>query len=700
MKCALIFPPTSDPTQPYSSLPCLSAFLHARGNHTAIIVDANVEFFRTILTPAGIIKGRDRVQDRLTQLEELQRLEPSDASWYRRAMQSLLKSPFIIDGIGQAMAAISKPETFSSLGSLNECKRIINEAVELLSCAWEPVTFKLGGAGDLHFATPADVGRLVEKSDNPYTDFLKTHTLRAIRDVAIVGISITYRDQILPAFTLSRLIRSNMPGLPVIFGGNLPSIWYEAVENCPEIFDWCDYLIAFEGETALESLLTAIDTGTSLERVPNLVYRDGGKIVKTEVRSERLSDLPTPDYNQLPLHKYLAPEPVFFVYTSRGCYWSRCEFCSVSPSMYGTPRIREPDLVHCDISSLHEKYNARYFSFADDCIQPKMLLALSDLLIKNGPKISWQCEVRFESAFDETLLAKMKEAGCKNLIFGLESFSESVLKKMNKGVNPECIRTVLEACRRVGIAFNLQFFFGFPGESKTEAEITQRFIEEQAYGPATFSFGIFELHKNSPVSRHSDKYNITLEDTFNPLSIILAYGPKPSHAIEVKTNLQEYLSKRTHFPHAGLSLNAHTIIFLAQTGVQALSTLYTSQKIYKPKWQDTLSYALLTPGSHQHIKNFKFGTESFSYQEKSEKCREKESRKSTILYDYILDSSVEISDLTVSILERFCHGLSLMQIIDEFTCQVKGEGAEELKYVFTEIVRILYEKRFLCKEMS
>lgn len=696
MKCTLVFPPTADPTQPYSSLPCLAAFLRDRGRHTVNLIDANVAFFRALLTRSSLIEAQDRVRERLFRLDQQERLSPEDAKWYARAVQSLLKAPFIIDGVAQAVNEISSAETFYSIAHLNDCKRIVHEAAELLSCAWAPISFKLGSASDLHFAGAADVGLMVSDSGNPFRDFLKTDTLQAIGAAEAIGISITYRDQILPAFTLSSLIRHYLPTLPVIFGGNLPSIWYETLEDHPDLFDWCDYLIAFEGETALDELLRAIETGASLKNVPNLAYRRNDAIIKTFFYTEQINRLPAPDYDQLPLNRYFAPKPALFVYATRGCYWSRCEFCSVSPSMQGHSRGRDPELIHRDISTLYEKYHTRYFAFADDCVPPKALQAISELLIEKGPKVRWQCEVRFESALDQGLLYKLKEAGCVNLIFGLESFSETVLKKMNKGIGPDLIRKVLDDCRQVGIAFNLQFFFGFPGETKADAEITMHFIEDQVHGPATFSFGTYELHRNSGIHRNPHQHNISIEDTHNSLSIVLAYAPHPPHAVQAKAELQKKLRQRTRFPYAGLSLNAHTIILLSQAGIQALSELYHPYRRRPPQWTANMAHAVLEPGSHQHIESFKFSPEALLGQKNSNADNDYRSEKSTILYDYNSDRSVEISDLTVSVMAQLSMGMTLHQIIEEFKTKLDGADAQKrLGYVLAKIVQTLYEKGFL-----
>ncbi len=699
MKCALIFPPTADPTQPYSSLPCLAAYLQDRGRHSAILIDANIAFFRAALTQTNLVDARDRVRERMVRLEQQNHLNAEDATWYARAMQSTLKSPFVIDGIPQALTEISSVETFSAIERLNDCKRKIQEAAELLSCAWSPVSFRLGGASDLHFGTPADVGIMVEDVDNPYTDFLKAETLPAIGNVSAVGISITYRDQILPAFTLASLVRRYYPGLPVIFGGNLPSIWYHTVDDCPDLFDWCDYLVAFEGETALDNLLTAFEAGNPLDRVPNLVYRQNDAVIQTFFHSEQLNQLPTPDYDQLPLDSYFSPEPALFVYATRGCYWSRCEFCAVSPSMRGKFRIRDPELVHRDISVLHEKYHTPYIAFSDDCAPSQTLLSLSQILIDKGPKVTWQCEVRFESALDEKLLTRFKAAGCVNLIFGLESFSARVLKKMKKGISPEKIRRVLEDCRRVGIAFNLQLFFGFPGETETEAETTKQFIEEQAHGPATFSFGTYELHRNSGIHRNPDQHNITIKDTQNPLSIVLDYGPKSEHAPLVKSDLHETLRSLIPFPYAGLSLNAHTLIFLSVAGVNALSDLYRPMTRHKPQWEDRLLDASLTLHPEQHIESFKYSTETLLDQKNNWRDHDEQAGKVTILYDYNSDNSVEVSDLTISVIAQISNGMTLNRIIAEFGKELDDkESKSRLRYILTNLVRTLYEKGFIVAD--
>jgi len=465
-------------------------------------------------------------------------LEYRDSIWYAKASLSRLKASFILDDINEAVNALSSMETFSDLASLNNSQRIIIEAIDLLSTAWDPFSLSFTQSDGLSFSTLNEVEVLLSNSADPFRDYFEESTFARLSGFQAIGISITYRKQIIPSLILARIIKERMSGIPLIIGGNIPSLWYQNIENIPGLFDWCDYIIAFEGETALESLLTALENETSLEKVPNLVFKKGTRIKKNKIHFEDLSTLPTPDYQKLPMKQYFAPEPVLLIYTTRGCYWSRCKFCSVSPAVKGCFRKRPPKMVYHDIKSLIDKIGVRCFAFADDCIPPGILSSLADVIIANGVNIVWQCEIRFEESLNESLLNLLHKAGCRNLIFGLESFSDELLLQMDKGIRTENIVKVLENCRKSGIAFNLQFFFGFPGETEMDARMTSRFIMDQTYGPVTFSFGVFELHPGSRVHLNPDSFGIRIHGENGPLSTRLSFSPLPDHTEEVRKNLQ------------------------------------------------------------------------------------------------------------------------------------------------------------------
>jgi anaerobic magnesium-protoporphyrin IX monomethyl ester cyclase len=78
---------------------------------------------------------------------------------------------------------------------------------------------------------------------------------------------------------------------------------------------------------------------------------------------EDINSLPTPDFDGLPLDKYLSPVRVLPLQSSRGCYWGRCAFCTHSLGYGKRYQPRQPAKVAADIRQLKERYGVRYFAF-------------------------------------------------------------------------------------------------------------------------------------------------------------------------------------------------------------------------------------------------------------------------------------------------------------------------------------------------
>ncbi len=656
MKVALVFPPLADATQPYSSLPALAGFLRSRERHEVMLHDANVEFMRYVLTGGRLEAAASRIANMLRSLEDDSEPHGRDADEYTRLMSASLKAPVVSEDIDRAVADLTCRETFFDLARLDRAKRVIQDAIEVLSASYFPLSLRAFELSDGFSWDASEIDRLArDYLANPFLAFLEDVSLPRLESAApgAIGISITYRSQVLPAVTLASLVKRRMQHVPVIFGGNIASFWHTELAGCPEVFEWCDYLIAFEGESALDALLSALECGQQLDCVPNLAYRREGYVRKGPLLVEDINALPTPDYRGLPLDLYLAPQPVFLLNTSRGCYWSKCEFCSVSPSMRDRFRMRHPDLVLRDITVLQARHSAQCISFGDDCVPPRTLKALARGLCETGTEISWQCEVRFEPELTATLLENLRSAGCRNLIFGLESYSPRVLGLMNKGVRHAEIQRILDDCRRHAIAFNLQLFFGFPGETEEEARVTIEFVTRQLHGAATLSFGDFKLQRGSGVARHPDAFGIRPHRQ-EPLAVNLAYEPVPEYSTEMRRKLRTEVLNRTKFHSFPLCIDGHTLIFLHEAGVGAMISQYYApvEESSKPRASLPASPdAKLVRKPRQTIADFR------DWQD--------DNMRRIVLYDYELDRAVELSRLAQWVAEQLDQPKSASDLVDQ-----------------------------------
>jgi hypothetical protein len=399
---------------------------------------------------------------------------------------------------------------------------------------------------------------------------------------------------------------------------------------------------------------------------------------------EDIDGLPAPDYRGLPLDSYLAPQPVFLLNASRGCYWSKCEFCSVSPSMRHHFRLRSSDLILRDIRVLQVRHSAQCISFGDDCVPPRTLKALAREICETGTEISWQCEVRFEPELTSTLLENLRQAGCRNLIFGLESYSSRVLGLMNKGVRHAEIKRILDGCRRHGIAFNLQLFFGFPGETEEEARATMDFVTSQLHGAATLSFGDFKLQRGSRITQHPDAFDIRPHPQ-KPLAVNFDYDPIPRHSTEMVRKLRTEVLNRTKFHSLPLCIDAHTLIFLHEAGVSAMAS-----QCYFP-----LEASSNPPASAPAGPDVKLVRRPRQTIAEFRDWDDVNMRK-TLLYDYELDRAVELSRLAQWVVaEQLDHPRSASELVDQLVAAT-GDPLTRSRLILSvnEILREL-----LCRGM-
>jgi len=89
----------------------------------------------------------------------------------------------------------------------------------------------------------------------------------------------------------------------------------------------------------------------------------------------------------------------------------------------------------------------------------------------------WACNSRVDNLDMETMRL-VKDAGCKQLIFGFESGSQRMLDILNKGTTVELNKRAIEMCHEVGLLATGSFMIGNPTETVEDIRETQNFIKE------------------------------------------------------------------------------------------------------------------------------------------------------------------------------------------------------------------------------
>lgn len=229
-----------------------------------------------------------------------------------------------------------------------------------------------------------------------------------------------------------------------------------------------DLVVIGEGE---ETLLDVCN-GLSLKDIPGIVYRDCQELIKTPKR-KFLSDLdmlPLPARDLVPIHEYGNRELKRFegsythMMTSRGC-GSACTFCS-APMMWGRARLVSATRVFNEMLSVYGSYGIKNIHFQDDNFtgSRERALRLCDLILSSGIEFKWSCQTR-PTCVDTELLTKMKQAGCVQIEFGVESGDANILKMSKKGYTKEQIREGFRLAREAKIPTYGFFIVGLPGET-------------------------------------------------------------------------------------------------------------------------------------------------------------------------------------------------------------------------------------------
>jgi radical SAM superfamily enzyme YgiQ (UPF0313 family) len=554
MLTKLIFPPQWIPTQPYLSLPTLAAFLKAN-NCDVEQIDINVSFYDDLLSKNGLSDYYEKAKNKIQELECLNELSPELQKQYAALSSSILFGEYIIENVNDAKKIIKSKDEFYDIEKLFKAFKILELGLKLASSAYYPSNLTFHSYDMRHScrSSKAVLEAINDRKENLFIEYFEKYTLPEVLlgKPGLIGISIINISQLIPGLTLAKLIKKADPEIHINIGGSVFTRLVNEISNNKELFSVFDSVIVHEGETALLNLINHLENKFDIRDIPNLIYKEGLEIKVNSLSSvgEDINSLPTPCFGGLPLDKYLSPELVIPILSSRGCYWNRCTFCDHGYGYSGKFRPRDVDMLFNDIKTLMDKYNTSYFTFQDEGLAPKMMGALSDKLIESKMGISWLADSRFEAAFSSEIGKKLSLAGCKMLYFGLESANERVLKCMDKGILKENVVKICRDCRDAGIWSHLFLIFGFPTETLKEARETMDFILTNNDRIRSMSFGSFQLTRHSKVYENPSSFHVSKILKDNEIDLSLWYDCEVSEGLSKKETdgvLQEFYDKLAH----------------------------------------------------------------------------------------------------------------------------------------------------------
>ena len=303
-------------------------------------------------------------------------------------------------------------------------------------------------------------GHEVQIMDCPVMRYTIEDIHRRIRDFKpdIVGLGAVTMliDRVI---ALTKGIKKEFPSQLVVIGGPHPTkVPQDTLEKTG-----CDIVIQGEAEIAFTEIANNPQAHLEKKIVKGTLIRD---LDSMPYPARHLLDMSV--YTSLP-NNYKKDKHVFQMLTTRGCTYS-CTFCASANGMF---RQRSVGNVIGEIKQLIEQYNIKEVVFWDDIFtfNKKWIVEFCNALKKENIDIAWSCYTRLDLINDEIVKA-MKEAGCWNIFFGIESGNQDILDNIKKKMNLELIRKGMETLKKNDIEVRGSFMIGLPGETPEKARKT------------------------------------------------------------------------------------------------------------------------------------------------------------------------------------------------------------------------------------
>lgn len=252
----------------------------------------------------------------------------------------------------------------------------------------------------------------------------------------------------------------------ILLGG--PQITAEArLGNVPGALWGADAWVVGECEGNIASVVTLQPRGVvqgepmALEQIPGPLWT---------------KHTPAPTFYSGNMPKVGHPEGIAM--WSRGCPHN-CIFCGNPVFGHQAIRTRTPRQVYDDMAALKALGVKSVFVYDDELVGfPKQHAWLREVCAKIAPLgMTWKAQGRCTTKIDKETLQAMYDAGCRAIMWGIESFSERVLKAIKKGTSEEDIWHTLRLAHEVGIGNWLFLMVGNYTETAQDLAYTKAALE-------------------------------------------------------------------------------------------------------------------------------------------------------------------------------------------------------------------------------
>lgn len=256
-----------------------------------------------------------------------------------------------------------------------------------------------------------------------------------------------------------------------------------------------------EGERTIVEIAKASSLD-DISKIKGIYYRKDNNIYITDKRNDinDLDNLAFPARHLLPKEDIVMERlsntslPIAHVLFSRGCPY-RCNFCA---NQNHNMRYRSKDNIKEELELLIKDYNIKGFCVVDDNFLVNKEKAMEIIKEIGKLNLKWSTLARVDNV-DLELLKELKNSGCIEIKYGVESGSQKMLDLMNKNITVDEIKKAFTLTKDTGINAKALIMHGFPKEDYNTTKETIALLEDLKMYISRVGLTYFTYLPGSPI---------------------------------------------------------------------------------------------------------------------------------------------------------------------------------------------------------
>ncbi|OVE77652.1 hypothetical protein BVX99_02060 [bacterium F16] len=362
--------------------------------------------------------------------------------------------------------------------ALNQCDDISHQCVDfnILLYHWSWQRFEEQGKKPGNH-TPGELwtpgGVAFWEEDETINFFADTLSLIAesilLAAPKILGCSVTLSNYRMTR-KLLEIVKQASPDIQVVFGG----LGCSSPREAPRLFPDFDYMCIREGEITLPYLIRSLKSGTPVTNAP-------GIISKSDTKTFSLDEIPIQmdlDQTGFPKYEFSGDIDIYRTHEgyfevpivdSRGCVWSKCRFCKECFKY----RSRSADSILEEIKWYHKRGIKRFtFSSSDFNGNQEAVVELCQRVANESLDVDIHgFQLRISKKSNQQFFELLKKSGMNYIRFGVDGWTDKILKIENKGYNMKLVERNLRDAFLAGLTVSTNILTGLPGESDEDVEL-------------------------------------------------------------------------------------------------------------------------------------------------------------------------------------------------------------------------------------